>query len=124
CGVFLMRSAGCVINDYADRNFDGHVKRTKQRPLAAGKVSAKEALILFAVLVALSFVLVLFTNTLTILLSVGGLALAAVYPFMKRHTHLPQIVLGAACGWSIPMAYAAQANSVPEMAWLLFTANL
>src|SRR5690606_16212448 len=123
-GVFLMRSAGCVINDYADRDFDGHVKRTQQRPLATGKVTPKSALILFAALVAISFVLVLFTNQLTILLSFGGLALAAVYPFMKRHSHLPQVVLGAAFGWSIPMAYAAQAGTVPPEAWLLYTANL
>src|SRR5690606_7592257 len=92
-GVILMRAAGCVINDYADRNFDGHVKRTQARPLASGKVTPREALILFAVLVALSFVLVLFTNLTTILLSFGGLALAACYPFMKRYTYYPQVVL-------------------------------
>ncbi len=123
-GVFLMRSAGCVINDYADRDVDGHVKRTQQRPLATGRVTPRSALILFAALVAVSFVLVLFTNQLTILLSFGGLALAAVYPFMKRHSHLPQVVLGAAFGWSIPMAYAAQTGTVPPEAWLLYTANL
>lgn len=123
-GVFLMRAAGCVINDYADRNFDGHVKRTRERPLATGKVSEKEALLLFAVLVGCSFILVLFTNLLTIYLSVGGLLLAAIYPFMKRYTHLPQVVLGAAFGWGIPMAYAAEAGKLTEIAWLLFTANL
>jgi len=123
-GVFLMRAAGCVINDYADRNFDGHVKRTRQRPFAAGKVTEKEALLLFAVLVTISFILVLFTNRLTILLSVGGLVLASIYPFMKRHTHLPQVVLGAAFSWGIPMAYAAEAGALSEVAWLLFTANL
>ncbi|WP_122828380.1 UbiA family prenyltransferase, partial [Pseudomonas viridiflava] len=95
-GVILMRSAGCVINDYADRNFDGRVARTKGRPLATGKVTPKEALILFAVLVALSFVLVLFTNLTTILVSFGALAIAATYPFMKRFTFCPQVVLGAA----------------------------
>src|SRR5690606_37408338 len=123
-GVFLMRAAGCVINDYADRNFDGHVKRTRQRPFAAGKVTEKEALLLFAVLVTISFILVLFTNRLTILLSVGGLVLASIYPFMKRHTHLPQVVLGAAFSWGIPMAYAAEAGALSEVAWLLFTSNL
>ena len=123
-GVFAMRAAGCVINDYADRHFDGHVKRTRERPFAAGKVTEKEALILFAVLVAFSFILVLFTNRLTILMSVGGLFLAALYPFMKRHTHLPQVVLGAAFSWGIPMAYTAEAGALSEVAWLLFTANL
>jgi len=123
-GVVLMRSAGCVINDYADRNFDGLVARTKSRPLAVGVISEAEALKLFVGLSATAFVLVLFTNPLTIYLSVGGVLLAAIYPFMKRYTYLPQVVLGAAFAWSIPMAYAAQAASVDGVTWLLYTATL
>ncbi|MEH6530510.1 MAG: 4-hydroxybenzoate octaprenyltransferase [Photobacterium frigidiphilum] len=123
-GVVFMRAAGCVINDFADRNFDGHVKRTAKRPMPSGKVSEREALGLFGLLVLVSFLLVLTMNTLTIMLSVVGLALAAAYPFMKRYTHLPQLVLGMAFGWSIPMAYAAQAGELPVVAWLLFTANI
>ncbi|MFW6191378.1 MAG: 4-hydroxybenzoate octaprenyltransferase [Thiohalospira sp.] len=123
-GVFLMRSAGCVINDFADRDFDPHVRRTRDRPLAAGRVSPGEALALFAGLCLLAFILVLFTNTLTIKLAFVGAALAALYPFAKRYTHLPQVVLGAAFGWSVPMAWAAQAGEVPPEAWLLFIANL
>jgi 4-hydroxybenzoate polyprenyltransferase len=123
-GVFLMRSAGCVINDYADRNFDGSVARTAQRPLATGVVAKKEALALFAVLCSSAFALVLFTNRATILLSFVAVALAALYPFMKRYTHLPQVVLGAAFGWGIPMAFAAHTGSVPTGAWLVFIANL
>lgn len=123
-GVFVMRAAGCVINDYADRNFDGHVERTRNRPLAAGKIPAKHALILFAVLGLIAFGLVLLTNAFTVALSVGGLALAACYPFMKRHTHLPQLVLGAAFSWGIPMAFSASLNELPATAWLIFTANL
>lgn len=119
-GVILMRSAGCVINDFADRNIDGHVKRTKNRPLPAGHVTAKETLVLFAVLCATAFVLVLFTNTLTIYLSFGGLALAATYPFMKRHTYLPQVVLGAAFAWSVPMAYTAETGELHKQVWLLY----
>ncbi|MDG6400758.1 UbiA family prenyltransferase, partial [Pseudomonas quasicaspiana] len=106
-GVFLMRAAGCVINDFADRKVDGHVKRTEQRPLVSGKVSSKEALVLFAVLVLVSFLLVLLTNPTTIWLSFGGLALAACYPFMKRYTYYPQVVLGAAFSWGMPMAFTA-----------------
>jgi 4-hydroxybenzoate polyprenyltransferase len=121
-GCFLMRSAGCVINDYADRHIDLHVKRTRQRPLTVGKVHDQEALLLFAVLSGLAFILVLFTNRLTILLSLGGLALAACYPFMKRYTHLPQLVLGAAFSWSTLMAFAAQRGELPPQIWLLFTA--
>ncbi|WIH23336.1 4-hydroxybenzoate octaprenyltransferase [Photobacterium damselae] len=123
-GVIFMRAAGCVINDFADRNFDGHVKRTCQRPIPSGKVSEREALGLFGLLVLISFLLVLTMNTLTISLSVIGLALAAAYPFMKRYTHLPQLVLGVAFGWSIPMAYAAQSGQLPLVAWLLFAANI
>ncbi|HEY0231144.1 MAG TPA: 4-hydroxybenzoate octaprenyltransferase [Dokdonella sp.] len=124
-GVFVMRSAGCVINDYADHGWlDAKVERTRERPMAAGRVSKKEALTLFAGLLAFAFVLVLFTNTLTILLSFGGAALAAIYPFTKRVTHLAQVVLGAAFGWSIPMAFAAVTHSLPPLCWLLFLANV
>jgi hypothetical protein len=123
-GVFLMRAAGCVINDFADRKVDGHVKRTEQRPLVSGRVTSKEALILFAVLVTLSFVLVLFTNATTIWLSFGGLALAATYPFMKRYTYYPQVVLGAAFSWGMPMAFTAETGELPAAAWLLYIANL
>ena len=123
-GVFLMRAAGCVINDFADRKVDGHVKRTEQRPLVSGKVTSKEALILFAVLVALSFGLVLLTNATTVWLSFGGLALAATYPFMKRYTYYPQVVLGAAFSWGMPMAFTAQTGDLPAAAWLLYIANL
>ncbi|MBG0757249.1 4-hydroxybenzoate octaprenyltransferase [Vibrio cidicii] len=122
-GVFLMRSAGCVINDFADRHVDGHVKRTQQRPLPAGKVTSKEAVLLFLALGITSFLLVLTMNSLTIQLSFGGIALAFIYPFMKRYTHLPQLVLGLAFSWAIPMAWAAQTNELPWMVWFLFTIN-
>ncbi|EKO5152577.1 4-hydroxybenzoate octaprenyltransferase [Vibrio fluvialis] len=123
-GVFAMRSAGCVINDFADRKVDGHVKRTAQRPLPAGKVTAREAFTLFLVLSLLSFLLVLTMNTLTIKLSFAGLVLAFIYPFMKRYTHLPQFFLGLAFSWSIPMAWAAQAGELPLVAWYLFVINV
>ncbi|MGQ7960346.1 4-hydroxybenzoate octaprenyltransferase [Pseudomonas sp. SP16.1] len=123
-GVILMRAAGCVINDYADRNFDGHVSRTQARPLASGKIQPREALILFVVLVTLSFGLVLLTNASTIWLSFGGLALAACYPFMKRYTFYPQVVLGAAFSWGMPMAFTAETGGLPGEAWLLYIANL
>lgn len=123
-GVFMMRSAGCVINDFADRKVDGKVKRTAQRPLATGVVSSKEALALFFGLLLASFLLVLTMNSLTIGLSFVAVALATTYPFMKRYTHLPQVVLGAAFGWSIPMAFAAQSNELPTSMWWLFSANL
>ncbi len=119
-GVFLMRSAGCVINDFADRHIDPHVRRTRERPLAAGRVSPREALGLFVVLCLLAFALVLLLDWKTVALSVGAVALAAVYPFMKRYTHLPQVVLGAAFAWAIPMAFMAQRGEVPPLAWLLF----
>lgn len=122
-GVFLMRSAGCVINDFADRHVDGHVKRTSQRPLPAGLVSAKEALLLFVVLAVTAFLLVLTMNTLTIQLSFVGILLAFIYPFMKRFTHLPQLVLGLAFSWSIPMAWSAQADALPPQVWVLFLIN-
>ncbi|MBY4676536.1 4-hydroxybenzoate octaprenyltransferase [Marinobacterium arenosum] len=123
-GVFLTRAAGCVINDFADRRIDGHVKRTADRPLPAGRVSSKEALLLFAGLMLAAFVLVLFTNPLTVQMSLGGLLLAFCYPFMKRYTHLPQVVLGAAFSWAIPMAFTAVQETVPAYAWLLYLANL
>lgn len=123
-GVVLMRAAGCVINDFADRKVDGHVKRTEQRPLVSGKISSKEALVLFAVLVGASFLLVLLTNTTTVWLSFGGLALAACYPFMKRYTYYPQVVLGAAFSWGMPMAFTAENGDLPAAAWLLYIANL
>ncbi len=121
-GVVAMRSAGCVINDFADRKIDGSVKRTRDRPLATGVVSSREAWGLFIGLCLFSLVLVLLTNKLTIMLSVGGVLLAFCYPFMKRHTHLPQVVLGAAFAWSVPMAFAAQANSLSQELWLVYLA--
>ena len=123
-GVVLMRSAGCVINDYADRGFDPHVERTRDRPIAAGRVSPREALVLFAVLCLVAFALVLTLNRLTILLSFAGAFLAATYPFVKRFTHLPQFYLGAAFGWGIPMAFAAETGTVPTAGWVLFAANV
>lgn len=123
-GVIVMRSAGCVINDFADRKIDGSVKRTAQRPLASGKISSSEALSLFALLIMIAFILVLMLSVNTILLSLGALALAFCYPFMKRYTQLPQVVLGAAFGWAIPMAYMASINALPVQAWLLFVANI
>jgi 4-hydroxybenzoate polyprenyltransferase len=123
-GVFLMRSAGCVINDYADRDYDPHVRRTRNRPLAAGHVSPGEALTLFSVLCLIAFILVLTLNALTVMLSFAGALLAAIYPFMKRYTYLPQIFLGIAFGWAVPMAFAAQTGTIPHVAWLLFIATV
>ena len=123
-GVFLMRSAGCVINDFADRKVDGFVKRTRQRPLPSGDVSAKEAVALFVILGLIAFALVLTMNELTIRLSFFGMVLAFIYPFMKRFTHLPQLFLGLAFSWSIPMAWAAQAGEISPMAWCLFIVNV
>lgn len=123
-GVFLMRSAGCVINDFADRKIDGLVERTKNRPLPSKRATSKEAVMLFLVLSLISFILVLTQNTLTIKLSVIGAILAFSYPFMKRVTQLPQLFLGLAFGWSIPMAYAAQANALPTVVWLVFAINI
>ena len=120
-GVFVMRSAGCVINDYADRRVDPHVRRTMHRPIASGKVKPGEALGLFAALGLIAFALVLTLNRLAVLYSFAGAALAASYPFMKRWTHLPQIHLGVAFGWGIPMAFAALTDEVPPLAWLLLT---
>lgn len=123
-GVVFMRSAGCVINDYADRHWDGEVARTAERPLVTGRVSAKEALLLFALLVGLSASLLLWLNRETFYWSLGALALAALYPFMKRYTYLPQVVLGAAFSWAIPMAFVAQGKSPDALCWLLYSANL
>lgn len=123
-GVVLTRTGGCIINDYADRDFDGHVSRTANRPLATGRVSSKEALALAAVIGLLAFCLVLFVNRFTIYLSVGGLLLACTYPFMKRYTYMPQVVLGAAFAWAVPMAFAAVGESVPEHAWLIYIATV
>ncbi|EIL99879.1 4-hydroxybenzoate octaprenyltransferase [Rhodanobacter denitrificans] len=123
-GVFAMRAAGCAINDYADRQLDPLVERTAGRPIASGRVTPREALVVFATLLAFSFVLVLFTNALTIQLAFAGAALAAIYPFTKRWTYLPQVVLGAAFGWSIPMAFAAVTHTVPPLGWLLFIGNI
>jgi len=121
-GVVLMRAAGCVINDYADRGFDPHVERTKQRPIASGKVSPKEALIVFAVLCLCAFGLVLLLNIYTIMLSFIAAFLAASYPFMKRYTHLPQAYLGIAFGWAVPMSFSAQTNTIPAVAWVMYLA--
>lgn len=123
-GTFLMRSAGCVINDYADRKIDKHIERTRHRPLANAEVDKQEALLLFAILCVLAFIVVLFTNVKTILLSFVAITMATLYPFMKRYTHLPQLVLGAAFAWSVPMAFAAQTNSLPTNLWLIYIAAL
>lgn len=122
-GVVFMRAAGCVINDFADRKVDGHVERTSQRPLPSGRVSSKEAITLFIILGVASFLLVLTMNPLTIALSFAGIVLAFIYPFMKRFTHLPQLFLGLAFSWSIPMAWAAQANELPMVVWFVFAIN-
>ena len=123
-GVWLTRSAGCVINDYADRWLDPQVERTRGRPLATGAVSGREALLVFAVLMIAAFALVLTLNRLTVYLSVVGLFLAASYPYLKRYTYLPQVYLGLAFGWGIPMAFAAVQGTVPPVAWVLYFANI
>jgi len=123
-GVFLMRSAGCAINDYADRDIDPHIERTKNRPLAAGYITPKEALIIFAILSISAFGLVLLMNPLTIYMSIVGLILAASYPFAKRMHYMPQVHLGAAFGWAAPMAFTAQANEITMVTWLIFMATV
>lgn len=123
-GVFLMRSAGCAINDFADRDLDPHVDRTRDRPLAAGSISAAEALVVFVVLCAMAFALVLMLNRLTLYLALVGALWTVVYPFMKRFVTFPQLFLGFAFSWGIPMAFAAQSGSVPGVAWLLLASNL
>jgi 4-hydroxybenzoate polyprenyltransferase len=124
CGVFLMRSAGCAINDYADRDIDLHVVRTRERPLTSGKIAPREALAVFAVLGVIAFLLVLSLNRFTIQLSFVGIVLAASYPYMKRFHYLPQVHLGAAFGWAVPMAFAAQTGTIPKQGWLLFVGAL
>ena len=123
-GLVLMRSAGCVLNDIADRDFDPHVARTKNRPLANGSISTREALVFAITIILIAFLLVLTLNTLTIQLSFIAVGLTAIYPFMKRYTYLPQFFLGLAFGWSIPMAFAAQTGNVPRVAWVLLIANV
>ena len=122
-GVVLMRAAGCVMNDIADRDFDPHVERTRCRPLAAGELTLQQALAAFFVLMLLAFLLVLMTNALTVKLAFAGAALAASYPFFKRVTHVPQVVLGIAFGWGIPMAFAAETGAVPAIAWWFLLIN-
>jgi len=123
-GVIVMRAAGCIVNDYADRHMDGHVERTKDRPLASGAITVKEAWGLFVLLGLLAFGLVLQLNALTIKLSFIALFVAATYPFLKRFTHLPQFYLGIAFSWGIPMAFSAIGNQIPPEAWMLLAANL
>jgi len=123
-GVVVMRAAGCVINDFADRKVDGAVKRTAQRPLARGELSARQALACFSLLLLCALFLVLWLNWQTIILSLGALLLTIIYPFMKRYTHLPQVLLGAAFGWSIPMAFMAINQQLSWHVWCLYLANL
>jgi 4-hydroxybenzoate polyprenyltransferase len=123
-GTVLMRSAGCAINDYADRSFDPHVERTKERPLAAGRISTLEALILFAVLSMMALMMALQLNRMTLLLAIFGAFLAVTYPFIKRFLSVPQLYLGITFGWGIPMAFAAQLERLPRVAWLLLIANM
>jgi len=123
-GVILMRAAGCIINDYADRNIDGNISRTQFRPLATGEIKPGQALILFAAMLLLAFALVLTMNWLTVWLSTVGALLAITYPFMKRYTYMPQAFLGLAFGWSVPMAFAAQSGALPQISWLLLTATV
>jgi len=123
-GVVLMRAAGCIMNDVADRDFDPHVERTRKRPLASGELTVHQALLTFFVLMALAFGLVLMTNALTIKLAFAGAVLASTYPFFKRWTHFPQVVLGLAFGWGIPMAFAAETGHLVSVAWLILLINV
>ena len=123
-GTILMRSAGCCVNDVADREFDRHVKRTAQRPVTSGKVSTREALALGAVLALAAFALVLTTNTLTVLMSFAALAITVVYPYAKRYVSMPQAVLGVAFSFGVPMAFAAVQAQLPPLAWVLLVGNL
>jgi 4-hydroxybenzoate polyprenyltransferase len=123
-GVVLMRAAGCIMNDVADRDFDPHVERTRSRPLASGELTVREALLSFLILMLLAFGLVLMTNVLTIKLAFAGAVLASTYPFFKRWTHLPQVILGVAFGWGIPMAFAAETGQVATVAWLILLINV
>ena len=123
-GVVVMRAAGCVMNDIADRHYDPHVKRTRDRPLASGELTLNQAVVTFVILMLLALGLVLMTSRLTVLLAFAGAALAASYPFFKRFTHFPQVVLGIAFGWAIPLSFAAQAGQVPAIGWVLFAVNV
>ena len=123
-GVVLMRAAGCIMNDVADRDFDPHVERTRNRPLACGELTVRQALLTFFVVMLLAFGLVLMTNALTIKLAFAGALLASTYPFFKRWTHFPQVVLGLAFGWGIPMAFAAETGYVASVAWLILLINV
>lgn len=123
-GVWVMRSAGCIVNDIADRDFDPHVERTRQRPLAAGRITLAEAVLVFGIMILIALALVSLLNRLTFYLALIGLLFTISYPFMKRFHHLPQAHLGLAFGWGIPMAYAALSGAVPGAAWLLFVANM
>lgn len=123
-GTIMMRSAGCVVNDIADRDLDRHVERTKNRPLTSGKLSLRAAVILFIILYVIVFALVCLLNALTIKLAIVAAALAVLYPFTKRFTHWPQFILGLAFSWGIPMAFAAVDNHIPFIAWVLFAANV
>jgi 4-hydroxybenzoate polyprenyltransferase len=123
-GVVLMRAAGCIMNDVADRDFDPHVERTRSRPVASGELTVRQALLAFFIVMLLAFGLVLMTNLLTVKLAFAGAVLASTYPFFKRWTHLPQVVLGLAFGWGIPMAFAAQTGEVAGIAWLILVINV
>lgn len=123
-GTFLTRSAGCAINDFADRHFDAHVERTRNRPLASGQIHAWEAVAVFVVLMLCAFMLVMLTNRTTVLLSLVAVALAFVYPFTKRFTYFPQLFLGAAFSWAIPMVYTAQTGGVNLVCWIIFLASV
>jgi 4-hydroxybenzoate polyprenyltransferase len=123
-GVVVMRSAGCVINDYADRKFDGKVKRTQDRPIATGDVTPNEALIIFGLLIAIGFLLITFLNSLAFYLAFIGALLTIAYPFAKRYTWFPQVLLGATFGWCVPMAFAAEAGQLTELTWLIYFTNL
>lgn len=123
-GVFLTRSAGCVFNDIADRDFDSHVQRTRSRPVTTGEIRVSEALLVASVLLFIALILVLTTNRLTVYLSFAAIPLAIIYPLMKRYTYLPQFFLGLAFSWGIPMAFAAQTETVPVIAWLLYIGNI
>ena len=121
-GVLVMRAAGCVINDYADRHVDGEVARTKHRPIPAGEIAPKHALVLFSALLFVALILVIQTNLLTLILAVIGACLALIYPFLKRLTHLPQLGLGLAWSWTVPMAFAAEQQALPAGLWLISAA--
>ena len=123
-GTIVMRAAGCIVNDYLDRDFDRHVLRTRQRPLVTGEVSSREAAALFLGLIGIAFALVLTLNRLTLLLAIVGVLLTASYPLFKRFTHLPQFYLGIVFSWGIPMAFAAQQETLPALTWWLVLANL